>query len=380
MSWMTYFLAAFCIAALAVHLASIALVGRRLRRAAPESPSGARPPITLVRPVCGLENHVEETLRSSFRLDYPDYEVIFCAARADDPVVPLVERLIAEHPQVPARLLTGDDAISGNPKLNNVVKGWNAARAEWIVMADSNLLLPADYLDRLLAVWTPGTGLVSSPAYGSAPEGFAAALEAGFLNSYQARWQLAADELGNGYAQGKTLFWRRDVLESGGGLKRLGAEMAEDVASTKLVRGAGLKVRVAQRPFAQPIGRKRLAEVWSRQLRWAKVRRLGFPLLFAPEVLTGALPPALALTALVALGAVPSGALPLGLVLWYGAEWLFTRSAGWPAGPRDIAAWLLRDLMVPALWVGAWAGRDFTWRGNHMAKADATGLTPAASE
>ena len=247
-------------------------------------------------------------------------------------------------------------------------------------MADSNLLLPPDYLDRLLEAWTPGTGLVSSPAVGTQPEGFAAALECGFLNSYQARWQLAADAVGLGYAQGKTLFWRRDVLEAGGGLVALGREMAEDVASTKLVRRAGLRVRIARRPFAQPVGRRRLADVWSRQLRWAKVRRLGFPLLFVPELLTGALPPLLALAALAALGTVPWGGLPLFGALWYAAEVLFARLAGWPASGRDLAAWGLRDLMVPALWAAAWAGRDFVWHGNHMATTEASGLRPVTTD
>ena len=54
----------------------------------------------------------------------------------NDPVIPLIRRLMAEHPKVPARLLVGDDRISINPKLNNLVKGWNAADHDWIVMAD----------------------------------------------------------------------------------------------------------------------------------------------------------------------------------------------------------------------------------------------------
>ena len=75
--------------------------------------------VSLVRPVCGLENHIEDTLRSAFDLDYPRYEIIFCAAAANDSALPLVRRLIADHPHVPAQLLIGNDPISENPKLNN---------------------------------------------------------------------------------------------------------------------------------------------------------------------------------------------------------------------------------------------------------------------
>ena len=96
-------------------------------------------------------------------------------------------------------------------------------------MADSNVLLPRDYLAILLARWTPGTGLVSSPPAGVRPEGFWAELECAFLDTYQARWQLVADQIGNGFAQGKTLFWRRDILDAAGGPAALGAEMAEDL-------------------------------------------------------------------------------------------------------------------------------------------------------
>src|SRR5262245_63552193 len=84
-----------------------------------------------------------DTLRSSFDLDYPCYEILFCVAAPNDPVLPLVKGLMAAHPNIAARLLIGDDRVSANPKLNNVVKGWRAASHSWIVIADSNVLMPA---------------------------------------------------------------------------------------------------------------------------------------------------------------------------------------------------------------------------------------------
>src|SRR5690242_12657766 len=113
---------------LSAQLASVglaALHALRHRTAAPTGPDS--PPVTILRTICGLENNIEETLRSTFLIDWPHYEIVFCCASAADPAVPLVESLIAEHPKVPARLLTGDDRISINPKLNNLVKGWAAA-------------------------------------------------------------------------------------------------------------------------------------------------------------------------------------------------------------------------------------------------------------
>lgn len=320
-----------------------------------------RPFITLLRPVCGLDPFDEETLGSSFTLDYPDYEVIFCAARESDPAVALVRRLTAAHPGVPAQLLIGEDLISTNPKLNNLAKGWAVARGDYIAMTDSNLMLPRDYFQRLLTAWTPGTGLVTSPPAGLRPGNLWGAVECAFLNSFQARWQLASDALGNGFAQGKTLFWRRDVLDGAGGLATLGRNLAEDVASTKVVRDQGLQVRLTRTPFAQPIGSRSARAVWDRQLRWSRVRRDGFPGLFALEILVGPVVPMLALAVVAPLWLLPA------LVLWYGAEVILARVAGWPAGPRDLLAMVLRDLALPALWAATWARRGFEWRGTAMA-------------
>ena len=247
--------AIFCTLAAILHIAGILMVTLRGRR--PGSPGSAppdAPAVSVVRPVCGIENHIEATLASTFALSWPRYEIVFCVAAERDPIVPVVERLIAAHPDIPARLLVGDDRISINPKLNNLVKGWEAAQHGWIIMADSNVLMPADYIERLFARWTPGTGLVCSPPVGVAPEGLWSELECGFLNTFQARWQLAADAVGLGFAQGKTMLWRRDILEAAGGIRALAAEAAEDAAGTKIVRKRGLTVRLVPRPFPQPLG------------------------------------------------------------------------------------------------------------------------------
>jgi len=249
---------AFCGLAIALQLASIAVAIVRCRLPARElaSPDGA-PPITIIRPVCGLDNFVDATLRSTFVLDYPRYEILFCAASARDPVVALVRGLIAEYPRIPARLLIGDERISANPKLNNVFKGWRAAANDRIVMADSNVLLPHDYVQRLLATWRPDTGMVSAPPIGSHPHGFWAQLECAFLNTYQARWQYTADTLGLGFAQGKTLFYRRSDIERAGGLRMLAAEAAEDAASTKIVRASGAPRAAGRRAVPTAAGRAR---------------------------------------------------------------------------------------------------------------------------
>jgi ceramide glucosyltransferase len=374
MTALAHFAAAFCVLATGAHLLAQSLtLWRCARGRLPVRASTALPPVTIVRPLCGVDAHEEATLRSAFTLDYPDYEIILCCASAGDRVVPLARRVIAEHPHVRARLLIGNDAVSDNPKLNNIVKGWEAAQHDWIVMADSNVLMPPDYLRRLAVTWREDTGLVCAPPVGMWPGNFAAELECAFLNTYQASWQYAADSAGLGFAQGKTLFWRRDTLERLGGVRALGCEPAEDAAATKLVRAAGLRVRLCDRASFQPLGVRALSHVWSRQVRWARLRRASFPLFFLPEVLTGSVP-AVACAALAAdlWDLEPMfAAMALGLV-WYGAEALVAAAGGWHLSWRSPLAWVLRDALLSLLWISAWIGRGFTWRGNDMQAVRAT--------
>ncbi len=364
--------AAFLAVTLSLHVGSIAIALRRCRAPTQLMPAPAQASaISLIRPVCGLDNFVEATLASSFDLDYPDYEIVFCVAHARDPAIPLIQQLIAAHPDARASLLVGDERISANPKLNNCFKGWNAAKHEWIVLADSNVMMPRDYLTRLMAAWRDDTGLVCSPPSGSCPEGYWAQVECAFLNAHQARWQYVADTLGNGFAQGKTMLWRRDILERAGGIRLLGQEAAEDAASTKVIRATGLRVRLPDAPFAQPLGYRRALEVWRRQVRWAQLRRASFPLVYTPEILSGLQWPLAAAGFLAAQMDLPVVTSMLAFAaFWYGLEMTLARFAGWPLTIAYPAYAVTRDLMLPVLWINGWLGSDFVWRGNPM-NADA---------
>ncbi|HXL48732.1 MAG TPA: glycosyltransferase [Xanthobacteraceae bacterium] len=310
-------------------------------------------------------------MSSAFRLEHPNYEILFCVAQPTDPAVPLVRRLIELNPDVPARLLIGSERVSANPKLNNIVKGWLAASHPWIVMADSNVLTPPDYLRRLLATWRADTGLVSSPAVGCTPANIWAELECAFLNTYQVRWQCFADSIGMGFAQGKTMLFRRALLERAGGIRALALEIAEDAAATKLVRKNDLRVRVVDRPFPQPLGHRTAAEVWRRQLRWARLRRDTFRFYFVPEIAAGGIPPLAACAIFAASTDWPvAGALTAFGAIWYGAEAALAYAAGWHLSWRSPFLWLLRDLLLPILWSARWLGNDFVWRGHPMRVLD----------
>jgi ceramide glucosyltransferase len=365
----------FVSVALAAQLASTLTVFLRVRRRDYCTGSNA-PPVSIVRPVCGVENFIEETLRSTFLLDYRRYEIVFCAAEKNDPVIPVVQKLIAAYPDIEAKLLIGAATVSSNPKLNNLIKGWYGSRHEWTIMADSNVLMPRDYIQRMLSAWRDDTGLVCSPPVGSRPQNLWAELECAFLNTYQARWQCFADSVGLAFAQGKSMLWRRDLLESAGGIEALARDIAEDAAATKIVHRLGLRVRLVSSPFPQPLGHRTASEVWDRQLRWARLRRKTFPFFFFPELLVGAFPPLIiaSIAAAAAGWSVIDIAATLMLV-WYGVEACLAYRAGWHFSWRSVGICILRDALLPVLWLCAWAGNDFEWRGNAMTIATESART-----
>jgi ceramide glucosyltransferase len=227
--------------------------------------------------------------------------------------------------------------------------------------------MPPDYVQRLLAGWRSDVGILCAPPIGCLPAGFAAELECAFLNTYQARWQYAADSLRIGFAQGKTMLLRRCDLEEAGGIQALASEIAEDAAATKTFRGLGLRASLVDAPFGQPLGQRTLKQVWERQTRWARLRRISFPGCFAAEILTGSLLPLAAAAYSADALAVPAAASVAALAaVWFGSEAVLARCAGWHLSPASPLAWALRDLLLPLVWGHAWLSEGYAWRGNEV--------------
>ncbi len=317
-----------------------------------------------MRTIRDLSPFEVRTLHSTFALTFPRLEILFCAASEDDAAVPLLRQLIDAHPHVKARLLIGEDVVSTNGKLNNMVKGWREASGAWVVFADSNLLLPPNYVERVLSAWTPDAGAVCAPPIGSKPRGLWAEVECAFLNGYQARWQYAADAAGFGFAQGKTMLLRRVIIERAGGITTLGCEPAEDAALTKIVRAQGLSVRLADPVFTQPLGHRTLQQVMDRQTRWAQLRRATFPSLYALEILSGMAAPLAA--AVLAAPLFDFSSIEVGaalVVIWLALEAAFTWSSGWHLSCKSPLAWLLRELLLPIVWVRGWLHTSCQWGG-----------------
>ena len=346
---------------LGAHAASCAHVALRVRADSRRVPPDDVPPAALLRPACGQDHAQLRTLSSGLPLG-GEHRAFICVENYDDPCIENARRAVASSAGT-ATLMVGRGSLGQNPKMNNLQKGWESTTSPIVVMTDSNVEIPRDYLQRMYAPMRgrPEVGCVSAPPVASEPDGAWATLECAFINTYEARWHLFADWLGLGFAHGKNMLVRRELVEAAGGIRVMCEVASEDAALTNALARAGRRV-VLTSPFPQPLGRRTLSDVLGRQLRWARLRRRIYPHYFLLELAsTGALPLLLSVAALL-LGA-PWWTPAATALAYYGMEASCAISAGWYISPTYVAMMPLRDVLLQGLHLIAWHGSTITWRG-----------------
>ena len=357
-----------CLFILAMNFISMIIMARKCKKR-PRTmavPINA-PPVSIIRPLRGLEQFSGETLEASFSLNYPVYELIFCIQSSDDPIIDLVRNLSKVYPNIDTTILIGDDVISANPKLNNCVKGWDKAKYDHVILADSNALMPLDYIQTMLAAFRDDTAMTVSMPIGSRPSNFWAILECTILNTFQARWQYGAEAIGIAFAQGKNMMWRKEVLDRAGGIRALASDIAEDAASTKVIRSQGMDIHLVDMPFEQPLGHRGAREVYDRHARWARLRKATFPLFFIPEVMNGSFIAALAgAYASINYGYDPLLSVVTIVLSLHSGEMILAKICGFFVDWRMPIALLIRDLMLPIMFIDALLVDEYTWHGEKI--------------
>ena len=362
----TWVLGAWWTLAVLVNLASVALglLPQRRRFAA-----DLCPPISVMVPVKDADPAIAANMEALISQDYPTFEIIFAAADPGDPAIPLIERVMAGRPDVPTRLTTDPARASVNPKLDNLRRAWRWARHELVLICDVNARFRPDELRRLAGQLAPGIGLLTAVPVATEPRGFCGELETAFFNSGGARWLIAADRLGQGVGVGQTMLLRRADLERVGGIDAMTAGICEDAALAAAIRRAGLAVQMARDPGWHPVGRRRFRDLWQRHLRWQCCRKYhAFPLfVFEPAIspLGMATAGGLWWGPLIGLSVVPL--IVAHLTAWYAIEAIYVRVQRWHLSWLSPVSWLVRDALIPALWLRATIARSLMWRGQRMA-------------
>lgn len=325
-------------------------------------------PITVLKPLKGAESGLSKNLETFFQLDYPKYELIFSIADPNDPAHRIISRLIERYPLVPARLIIGDIKVGANPKINNMVRGYQEAQYDWLLISDSNIRVKPNYLKRLVAQLDPGVGIITSLVAGKSGEKLGGHLEASFLNTFYARGMGAAFSAGMPIVMGKSMMFRKSTAERFGGIKTLARYLAEDYMAGEAIRHLGLKVVLSCEPVVQHIGSYSLKDFWLRHIRWGRLRKAQSPLTFYLEPFFGCLTSGI--LGSIALwrwtGASPAICMAIHLSVWSFCDHLMMRRLGQKTEARLPLFWFLRELLSLPLWIHIASGSTVDWRGRKL--------------
>ena len=203
-----------------------------------------QPPVSILKPMRGLDDDLEENLRAFCDQDYPDYQILFGVEGADDPCAPVLRRIIAEFPDKDIELLVCGANHGANRKINNLRAMLPKARHAVLVLADSDIRVCSDYLERIVAPLADETvGLVCSPYRWKAPRTLPAAIEAlTFCAEFIPSVLLVERFEGMKFALGATIAVRRRCLDEVGGFDRIHDYLADDYMLGKLIRERGHKL------------------------------------------------------------------------------------------------------------------------------------------
>jgi ceramide glucosyltransferase len=331
-------------------------------------------PASILKPVSGIDDGLEANLRTFFSQDYPHYEVVFGVQGEEDPVLDLVRKLIREHPAVEARVVVHDGGRGINPKVSNLRAMLTTAAHDLMVVSDSNIRVHPTYLREMQAEMArPQVGLVTSLFAGVGEKTLGALIENTHLNATVVDGVVVPTELlGHPIAVGKSMMFRRSLIDKIGGLESVAYTLAEDYVIGRMFHEAGFDVRLCPVPVMNVIAKSTLATFCRRQLRWNMMRLRLQPFAYLLEPLTMPL-----FTAAVAIAL---GAPPLWTLAWAFGITALRDAVQWSMmrGTKGIALALLviplRDVLVFGTWFTTFPRRHVTWRGKRVRVSAGTRL------
>jgi ceramide glucosyltransferase len=341
----------------------------RRKRREEQTPVAFLPPVSVLKPLHGTEPDLEENLRRFFELDYPDYELLFCARHASDEGLQMAQRIAAGYPAVRARFLTCGEPRFPNAKMWSMAALCEAASYETLVTSDADARVSRDYLRRCVRELADPKRLLASCLYvGRTSGGFAAQLDAVGKSVEMSGGIFVADmiEGGTNFALGVSMILRRDGFEKAGGYEELGQYYAEDFVLGQQLAAQGHGVRMANYVVRLMVLPQGFSASFRDQLRWMKSTRRSRPAGHLGTGLTYAVPFGLVGLAWGLLAGHPG----LGL-LWLLAmcvnRWLMAAVVLWAledeqAG-KPTLIYPLRDLLGFAVWVASYMGDTMRYHG-----------------
>jgi len=318
------------------------------------------PPVSILKPVRGLDFEARKNFISHCEQRYPEYEVLFGVTSADEPVVPLIRELVRTYGSERVRLVIAPHEAL-NPKAGLLDALVRSARHDVFVATDSDVRLPPDGVARAVArLADPAVGLVTLLYRGDRVLSLAAALEAlGMEAEFLPAALVGRQVLRAPFALGPGNALRRDALDRIGGFEAVSSFLADDYQLGFQIGATGLRVEVGDVVISAVLGPTTLRVWWNREVRWARTIRMSRRAHYPGLLLTFSTPLALFATLLFGWWPALLGSLA---IRWY-VGWQMTGRMG----DRALRRWLwllpLRDLISPAIWIAGLVGHHVSWRG-----------------
>lgn len=320
-------------------------------------------PISILKPLAGLDLGLESNLRTFFEQEYPAFEILFAVRSECDPAVQVVLRLQQEYSKVPSRLIITGEPQYANAKVFSLEKMLEAAANDLTAMSDSDIRVTPDFLRIAAAEFKDQRLGVATCPYRAVPgASFWSHLEATGMNTDFWGGALVARMLeGMRFAVGPTIVARRRVLQSIGGFSRLKDYLAEDFVIGQLAADAGHGVILSSYVIEHHIGCATFRENIAHRIRWARSTRRSRPAGYIGQLFTMPLPLALIVCAF-SPGWWPI--LPLALIIRV--------AAAYAVSARVLHArlnWLLlpiEDLIGFCFWIAGFFGNTISWRGRRF--------------
>lgn len=340
----------------------------RYRRKVADSIS-ALPPVTILKPVHGMEARLEENLESFFQQDYPDYEVMIGARSADDPALGIAQKLQKRHPMVKSRIVISGPPPWPNAKVYTLQKMIELSRHDYFISSDSDVRVRPDFLRNVIPpLFDPKLGLVSCLYRGDPAGDFWSTLEALGMSVEMPSGVVVADMLeGTRFALGPAVAFRRDALDAIGGIRATADYYSDDYELGNKIWAAGYKVIFSHYFVHHVLTPRTLARTIGDQLRWMKSTRHSRPWGHLGTGLTFAMPfGILGLIAAAGLGRIWIG---VALLAWaFLNRVLQSVAVGWgllkdPRARQLCWSYPVRDLQGFFVWAASYASHEFHWRG-----------------
>lgn len=377
-TWSSAFIAASAVA-FTLYSLGIWAARRRTKRTTALIDRTLLPPITLVKPIKGTEEQLEQNLRSFFELDYPaPIQLVFAATDPNDVGLAIARSVAAKYPHIESHFVIADADFGLNPKVANLQSAVKAARYDWLLQTDANVRVERDFLTSLVSeAIATHADLVTSIVVGQGERSVGAILENLQLTAFTGPAVCIAQEIaGITCVIGKSMLLRKSDLEAFGGLSIVRNVLAEDFVLGETYQRAGKRVVLSTVRARNINVDTNIERFLSRHTRWLKMRAVVSVPGFVADLLANPVP--FALAACFASDFDPRVMLAtLSLIAFktLADAWLVKRMRGHAMRPLHALLSPLRDVMLAGAWFYSLFSRTTEWRGQRFRLGAGSSLT-----